>query len=296
MKVFVTGGSGMIGSKFVEELSKAGHDVMYSYLSRDSDIGFGKSVRMDVTDRESVISTIVKFRPDLVIHCSAITKVDLCESDPDLAERTNVHGTQNVVDACKQVGSKIVYISTSFVFDGSKEIFTEDDTPHAINQYGLTKLMGEEIVRSSGLLHMVIRTDHPYRWSPLHVEKNNVMRIIRLFQKKEKFREADDWFNTPTLVDNFVEVSLELVNDWEDGVYHVAGPDYVSRYELAMKIAEAVGGDKNLVEKVKSSVFNLPTKRPNVHMSSEKAEKKTGIRMIGVDRGVEIVLEQRSRM
>jgi dTDP-4-dehydrorhamnose reductase len=296
MKVFVTGGSGMIGSKFVEELSKRGDDVLYSYLSRDASIGFGKPVELDVTDRDAVISTITKFKPDLVIHCSALTKVDLCETDPNLADRINVQGTQNVVDACKKVNSKIIYISTSFVFDGSKEIFTEEDKTHAINQYGLTKLKGEDIVRKSGLPFMILRTDHPYRWSPLHAEKNNAMRLIGLFERKEKFREADDWFNTPTLVENLVDASLKLIDDWEDGIYHVVGSDYVSRYELAMTVADMVKGDKQLVEKVKSSVFNLPTKRPNVHMSNEKVQKKTGVKMLGVKDGMRIVLEQRGKV
>lgn len=293
MKVFVTGGSGMIGSKFVEELSKRGDTVMYSYLSRDEPIGYGTAVELDVTDRDAVISTISNFKPDLIIHCSAITKVDLCEEAPELAESINVAGTQNVVDAGKKAGSKIIYISTSFVFDGSKELYKEDDEAHAINQYGLTKLKGEEIVKESGLSFMILRTDHPYRWSPLHMEKNNAMRLIGLFEKGKKFKEVDDWFNTPTLVDNLVEASLKLMDDWEDGIYHVVGSDYVNRYQLAMAVADAMGSDKKLVEGVSSSTFNLPTKRPHVHMSNEKVEQKTGVKMLGVNDGMKLVLKQR---
>lgn len=295
MKVLVTGGSGMIGSKFVTDLSKAGNEVMYTYLSRDNSIEGGKAVKLDVSDRESVISVIEEFKPDLTIHCSAITKVDLCETDPDLTDRINVQGTKNVVDGCKKAGSKIIYISTSFVFDGTKEIYKEDDEPNAINQYGLTKLKGEEITKNSGQPFMIIRTDHPYRWSPLHIQKNNIMRMINLFEKKEKFREATDWFNTPTLVDNLVEATLKLIEKWEDGIYHVVGPDYISRYDLAMKVAESIDCDKSLVEKAKTTDFNIPTKRPNVNMNNKKVQERTGVSMLGVKDGIRNVLSQREK-
>jgi dTDP-4-dehydrorhamnose reductase len=292
MKVFVTGGSGMIGSKFVDKLGEK-NEVLYTYLSREALTARGRSVKLNITDRASVLSEIEDFAPDLTIHCSALTKVDLCEINPKLADDINVTGTKNVVDACSKVGSKIIYISTSFVFDGKKKVYHEDDKPHTINQYGLTKLKGEEVIKKSGQPFMILRTDHPYRWSSEYLEKNNVMRMIGFFERGEKFREATDWFNMPTLVDNFVEVSMKLIKKWEDGTYQIVGSDYISRYDMAMKIAAAVKGDKDLVQKVKSSVFNLQTKRPNVHMSNDKVQEKTGVRMLGLEDGVKILLSQR---
>jgi len=140
---------------------------------------------------------------------------------------------------------------------------------------------------------MILRTDHPYRWSPYHLEKNNIMRLINLFAAGEKFREAVDWYNTPTLVDNLVEASLKLIKKWEDGVYHVVGSDYISRYKLAIQVAESVAGDKNLITEAKMTDFNLPAKRPNVHMSNKKTQEKTGIKMLGVADGIKILLGQR---
>lgn len=295
MKILVTGGSGMIGSKFVSELAEEGNEVLYTYLSRNPPVEGGQPVELDITNRKQVISLVESFEPRLTIHCSALTKVDLCETNPKLAEKINVQGTKNVVDACKKTDSKIIYISTSFVFDGSKKIFYEDDKTHAINQYGLTKLKGEEITKESGQPFLILRTDHPYRWSPHHLEKNNIIRMINLFEKGEKFREAVDWFNTPTLVENIVEASLRLIKKWEDDVYHVVGSDYISRYNLAMKVAEAVKGDKKLVTRIKSADLKLPTKRPNVYMSNEKIKEKTKVDMLGVEEGIGIVLRQRKQ-
>lgn len=293
MKVLVTGGSGMIGSKFVADLTAAGNEVSYTYLSRNNPMDGAESVKLDVSDRKAVMSLIENFRPELTIHCSAITKVDFCETSPDVANKVNVQGTRNVVDGCRKVDSKMIYISTSFVFDGSKKFYREDEETHAINQYGLTKLRGEEITKKSGQPFMIFRTDHPYRWSPHHIEKNNIMRMIGLYESGNSFREADDWFNTPTLVDDIVEVGRKLAQEWEDGIYHLVGPDFVSRYQLAMEVAGAIGGDKSLVERVKSSVFNLPTNRPNVHLVNIKAEEKTGIKMHGISDGIREILRQK---
>ena len=295
MRILVTGGSGLIGSKFVNDLDKKGNDVLYTYLSRKIPNSHGKSIELDVTDKKAILSVIEKFEPDITIHCSALTNVDICETDPKLANRVNVEGTKNIVNACKKSDSKIIYISTSFVFDGFKKIFYEDDKAHPINKYGLTKLKGEKLTKESGLPFMILRTDHPYRWSPAHVEKNNVMRMIKLFESGEKFREATDWFNMPTLVDNLVEASIKLIRKWEDGIYHVMGSDYISRYNLAMKVADAVGGDRNLVTKARSADFDLPTKRPNVHMSNEKVQERTGVKMLGIEDGIKIALKQRGK-
>jgi dTDP-4-dehydrorhamnose reductase len=295
MKIFITGGSGMIGSKFVSDLGSKKNEVLYTFLSRNPPIEGGKPISLDVSDREKVISIIQDFNPDLIIHCSALTKVDLCETDQELANKINVQGTQNIADAAKKTGSKLIYISTSFVFDGEKKIYHEDDKPNPVDHYGVTKLKGEEITKKSGQPFLILRTDHPYRWSLPHLEKNNIMRLVGCFEKGEKTREGVDWYNTPTLVDNLVEASMKLIKKWEDGIYQVVGPDFISRYDLAMKVADIVGGDKSLIVKAKMADFNLPAKRPNVHMSNEKLEKKTGFKMFGVEKGVRFLLEQRAK-
>ncbi len=293
MRVFITGGSGLIGSKFVREFFKLGAGTYYTYLSRDSTVDKGVPMKLDVSDRESTMHYILGARPDLVIHCSSITNVDLCETDPKLAHEVNVQGTQNVVDACKAANSKIIFMSSSFVFSGKKEFYTEEDEPDAINVYGRNKADGERIVRESGLPYMIFRTDQPYRWSPKHVQKNNVMRLIGLFEKGQPFKEVVDWYNNPTLVDNLVDVAKRLMVDWEDGIYHTVGSDFVSRYDVATTVADAMGAKRELIVKMSSNDLKLPANRPNVRMSNEKVRKKTGLKMLGIKEGVDLVMQQR---
>ncbi|MBI4894336.1 MAG: SDR family oxidoreductase [Candidatus Aenigmarchaeota archaeon] len=294
MRVLVTGGSGAMGSKFVTELAKGGNDVLYTYLSRDAPVHGGASKSLDVTDKESVSEVVSGFGPDTVLHLAALTNADLCETNPSLADAVNVRGTENIAEACKKAGSRIVFMSSAFVFDGSKPAFSEDDAPRPINQYGRSKLAAERCVEKSGQPFMILRTDLPYRWSPRHVEKNNIMKLIRAFESGEKYREITDWFNTPTLVDDLVTVTNALIGDWEDGTYHVAGPDFVSRYEFASRVASAMGKDPESILGIKSVDLNLPAKRPNVFLRSDKAESKTGIRMRSLDDGIEEVLRQAS--
>jgi len=294
MRIIVTGGSGVIGSKFVESLSAKRHNVLCTYMSRTPPPELGASELLDITDRESVERIILGFEPDIVLHCAALTNADTCEMDPSLAEKINVLGTENVVGACKRSGSKIAFMSSAFVFDGSKESFSEDDAPNPINNYGMSKLAAEKRVERSGQPFLILRTDLPYRWSPTHIEKNNVMRLIRAFESGKTYREVTDWFNTPTLVDSLVETSISLMDRWEDGVYHVAGPEFVSRYDFASRVAAAMGKDAGSIIKIKSSDLNLPAKRPNVFLDSAKAEEKTGLKMTGLDDGIKEVLRQAS--
>ncbi|MBI4894368.1 MAG: SDR family oxidoreductase [Candidatus Aenigmarchaeota archaeon] len=293
MRVLITGGSGVIGSKFVTDFSKNGHDVLYTYLSRIPRIDDGLSESMDITDRGSVNRIVDKFRPDLIVHCSALTKVDLCETKPELSTRINVDGTKNIVVAGKNVGCKIIYISTAHVFYESEKVFYEDDKPSPQNKYGLSKMMGEEIIKNSGLPFMIFRTDHPYRWSPAHIEKNNVMTVIRKLGEGKEFTEAVDWYNMPTLVDNLVESALKMTDKWEDGIYHVVGSDYVSRYDFASKVAAALGVDDKIIKKTRISDLKLDAKRPNIRMNNDKIQKKSGVRMVGVDEGIFLVMKER---
>lgn len=295
MRVFVTGGSGLIGSKFVREFFNLGASTYYTYLSRESNVDKGSGMRLDVGDRESTLHCIKGARPDVVVHCSSITNVDMCETDPKMAHAVNVQGTQNVIDACRATKSKLIFISSSFVFSGKKDVYTEDDRPDAVNVYGQNKADGERLVRESGVPWMILRTDQPYRWSPKHVQKNNVMRLIGLFERGEPFKEVVDWYNNPTLVDNLVDAAKRLMIDWEDGIYHTTGSDFVNRYEVATTVADAMGANKEIIIKMSSNDLMLPAKRPNVRMSSEKVQRRTGMRMLGIKEGVDVVMQQRKK-
>ena len=148
MKILVIGGSGVIGFKLVEYFNKTQKNVEFTYQTNKPK--FSKGHCLDITQKKPTIELIAKVNPDIIIHTVALTNVDLCETDKELANLINVKGTENILEGCKITNSKIVYISTSFVFNGEKKEYFEDDITSPATYYGITKLKAEQLVVKSG--------------------------------------------------------------------------------------------------------------------------------------------------
>lgn len=293
MRVLVTGGTGVIGYKLVKFLVSSGDEVFYTFLSNGHDVSGALPHKLDITDRETMIEFIRKLKPDVVIHTAALTKVDLCETNHQLADKINIEGTRNVVDACKQSGSKIVFISTSAVFDGKKDAYLEEDATNPQYYYGFTKAEGEKIVKNSGQDYLILRTDQPYCWVESWQHDNSVLRVLNKLNASEIIRDVVDWYNTPTFVDNFVEVTIQLMKKGKIGIYHVVGSDYLNRYEMAMKVATVFGKENTLVQPMNSGELKLPTKRVNVNLKTQKAQEDSGLKLMGFEEGLNAMKQQK---
>ena len=284
MKILVIGGSGMIGSKIVRKFVESKNDVTYTYYENKLNVGIGQ--KLDIRKKDETIDLISKVNADLVIHAAALTNIDLCETDKKLADSINVKGTENVTIGCQKTNSKIVYISTSFVFNGEKNRYFEEDEPSSSTYYGLTKLKGEEIVKKSKLSFLILRTDQPYDWKEKWQRNNSILRVLQTLQEGKTLNEIIDWHNTPTYIPNFVNALENLINSNLLGIYHVCGSDFISRYEWSLATAEIFGLNKNMIKPISSKTLNLPAKRVNVNLSNEKLFQKTGIKMIGIEEGL----------
>ena len=149
MKICIIGGSGMIGSKMFQFFSKIGHEVIVTY-NKHKVLNFAESYQLDITNFDETTNFLKKNNPEIIIHSSAITNIDLCETNKELAYLVNVKGTENIIEGCKKVKGKLVFLSTSYVFDGKKDQYFEDDKPTSSTYYGFTKLKGENLVTNSG--------------------------------------------------------------------------------------------------------------------------------------------------
>jgi len=292
MRIFITGGSGVIGSRLVTSLSREGNEVYCTFLTHPYIPKECTSYKLDITERRFTVDLITRIRPEITIHTSALTNVDLCETDRELADRINIQGTKNVVDACRKANSKIIYISTSNVFDGKKKVFLEDDRPNPINHYGFTKLAGEKIVVCSHLPFLILRTDQPYSWVEKWQKKSFVMWVLAKLGTGKIIEVFADWYNNPTFLDNFIEVTNELIKREKEGIYHVVGSDYISRYEWALKTAEIFDKNQNLIRPTKSDQSKLPAKRANANLSNSKVQNETGMMLFGVKTGLKLMLKQ----
>jgi dTDP-4-dehydrorhamnose reductase len=260
------------------------NDVYYTFFKNR--ISEPNGYQLDIANKEDTINLISKIKPDVIIHTSALTNVDKCETEKQLASSINVEGTKNIVEGAKKIKSKIVFVSTSAVFSGNKKENFEDDITDPISNYGITKVVGEEIVQNSDLPYLILRTDQPYCWPEKWQHTNSVLRVIETLKSGTTLKEITDWFNTPTYVPNFVRATTKLIQINQTGIFHLTGPDFINRYDLAMLTADTFCLKKEMILPINSKELGLVAKRSNVKLNNEKIGKKTGILFFGIKDGL----------
>lgn len=249
--------------------------------------------QMDVTNRAQVKDVIQSVRPDVIINCAALMNVDQAEKEREPAWKTNVSGVEYLAEAARKVDSRILQISTDYVFDGTKPPYSETDAPHPINYYGRTKLASENALRTSGIDHCIIRTGLLYGASE-RVDSNFALKVILSLQEGEEFKAATDLYGSPTLVDDVALAVVRAIEKSKTGIYHVCGPEMLSRYEFAHKIAKTFGLDTKLVVPVKHADVQSPTgQRVQRPMKSAfvtlKAQTDLQLRLSNVDEGLQVM-------
>ena len=288
MKILVIGGSGVIGSKITEYFKQKNYDVNFTYMKHKSNLDNGQ--HLNITQKHDTVKLIKKNNPDVIIHCVALTNMDECETDKEKANQINVQGIDNVVFAAKIINNKIIFISTSAVFNGEKLEYVESDKICPISHYGKTKAIGEEIVESSGLPYLILRTDQPYCQIKKWQHTNSVLRTIETLKEKKILKEIRDWKNRPTYVPNFVQSLEILLESNVKGIFHVVGNEYISRYEMALKTAEVFNLNKELVIPINSDELQLSAKRVNVNLGNKKLLRTTRFKMYNFEQGLRDML------
>ncbi len=256
MKVLVIGGSGLLGTKLREVFEKNNYDV---YASFHDNVVTGKNCfQMDITQKDDVFRVIKKVSPDVVVHTAAYTNVDGCEKNRRQAFDVNVNGTENVASAVEKIGATLIYISTDYVFDGEKGFYKEDDLANPVNYYGLTKLEGEEVVKKICSNFAIARASVLYGSNKI----NFVTWIIDQLEKGEQINIVTDQYVSPTLNIDLAEQLMCLIEEKSRGIFHTAGGERISRYDLTIVVADVFSLDKDLINPIKMEDFNWLAKRP----------------------------------
>lgn len=216
-------------------------------------------IDLDITDGQRIMQVIPAFKPDVVLHAAAYTDVDGCESDSDTAYLVNTIGAQNVAFACRLAGAAMVYISTDFVFDGTKgSPYDEFDVPNPISVYGRSKLAGETLVKEVLPEHYIVRT----AWMFGNAGGNFVKTMIRLADEKDEVRVVDDQLGSPTFSLDLARRISELISTGWYGTYHVTNAGSASWNGFARKILEVSGRDPEKIKPMSSSELDRPARRP----------------------------------
>jgi len=292
-KLLVIGASGLLGSKLMAQAR-----AKYAPIGTCNPEVDGKSdwrlEPLDIGSKEEVDRLFGKTEPNIVILTAAMTNVDACEKSPELANRVNAAGPANVARACKAHGSRLVHVSTDYVFDGAKDRkYIEQDVPRPISVYGSTKLAGERTVLSTLEDAVVARPAVLYGWNHLEDKDNFVTWVLKKLRNGEKATLFQDQRISPTFADDLARTLLELAERDVKGVWHVSGPDCLDRPACGRMIASVFGLDEKLVVPVPSSSVSLPAKRPkNSCLDVSKAEKLLNRKMVSFEEGLRTMKQQ----
>ncbi len=264
MKILVTGSNGQLGTDCREVLQHS-HDVVAC-----------NSQELDITNQKAIHEYFNKHTPDCIVNCAAYTKVDDCESERELAWKVNVDGTQKLALSAYEHGSKLIHISTDYVFDGRKNLpgsYVEDDELCPLSYYGKTKLEGEMVVRRVNRSHMIIRTAWVYG---LH-GYNFLRTILRLVLQdpKRRLKVVNDQFGSPTWSYHLAEQINKLIEVEGQGTFHATSEGYCTWYELATYFLERMGIRHNIVP-CSTDEYPTPAVRPQNSILENRRLKEMG--------------------
>ena len=272
MKLLITGGSGLYGSKLAQLASSKQHQVFSAHNQNPAT--YGHPIKLDITNKARVEAAFKKARPDVVVHAASLTDVDKCELDPKLAMEINVIGTENIVQASKKINAFLLFISTDYVFNGEKGCYTEADSPSPINYYGYTKLKAEERVKAIDDVYSIARTSVIYGTTPAAGKTNFSLWLLDKLNKKEQVSVFTDQWNSPTLNTSLAEMTLEIVERKLTGIYHLSGATRISRFDFAILLAKTFKLDTNLIIPTLSTELTFPAQRPqDSSLNTSKAQQ-----------------------
>lgn len=245
----MTGAHGMLGGALSQRLQQR-HELFAA----------GRE-QLDVADRRAVLAALTTYEPDWVIHLAALTDVDRCEREPEEARRVNTQGTEHIVDACRQVGAGLLFLSSIAVFDGRKQTpYDELDSPRPINQYGRSKCLAEQSVATLPR-HLIVRSGWLFGGD---VDKKFVSKILSLAGSRRSLQVVEDKVGSPTSVTDLAAGLERLLREGAEGLYHlVNGGPPVSRYALAQAIVTAAGLPTEILP-VSSDYFPALAPRPDM--------------------------------
>jgi len=258
MKFLVTGSAGLIGRQVVHDLLQT-NDTVYSAY-HDSTPEQGIPTQIDLNCFDKIKETIKKVNPDIIIHLAAITNVDLCETDKDLAININAKATEIIAKQAAKQNAFFVYVSTDYVFDGEKGMKKETDYTNPVDFYGTSKLEGEKAVMNLASSWCIARTSTPYGIHP--TKKSFPAWVAENLSQNKEIKVVVDQFTSPTYVPNLSRMLIEVAKRQIVGVFHLAGATRISRYETAELIAEKLNLDKKLLKPTNIDEMKWTAKRP----------------------------------
>lgn len=259
MKVFISGASGLVGSNCLHYFKEQGLEAVGSHLSFPTK----DTVYFDALNQADPKSfDLIKFKPDVIIHCGALTNVDYCEDHQEESFEKTVKSTEYLIETARKCGSKFVYISTDYVFDGNNGPYIEASPTNPINIYGMHKLMTEREVLKYNMSSLIIRITNVY--GDEERGKNFVARIVNQCKTNTalKLDLPFDQYATPTNAHDIARALYLLIKDDKFGTYHIGGTDFMNRVSLAHKVLRYFPNAQYQLNALSTLEINQKAQRP----------------------------------
>lgn len=290
LNILVTGTNGFVGSHAVKRLLEDGHRVFATSRSRDlSSFGENESYsfsKVDLTDLFALNDLFTMAKPDVVVHCAAMSKPDECELNQADAYAVNVEATVKLLLCAEDYKSHFIHISTDFIFNGETGMHLEDDLPDPISYYGRTKLEAEEAVREYIYNWVILRIVFVYG-KTLHGRDSFITMIAKKLQQHEPYKLVDDQVRTPTYVEDLSAAIARIIEQKSSGVYNICGKDEITPYQMALQVAEVLNIREHQLQSVTCAEFEEIARRPlQSGLNISKARKELGYDPVPFEEGV----------
>ena len=284
--ILITGASGQLGMS-LKRIFNSKYEIISTTGNNNPT---GSSMHLDVTNPMLFKEVMETTNPDLVINLAALTNVDLCEKNPELAYSINIGGMDNLVNAFK---GPIIHVSTDYVFDGEDGPYKEEDTTNPLNVYGLSKLESEKLLLDHSENSLVIRSNVIYDYSSKS-EASFLNWVVDSLTQEKEINIVEDQWNNPTWTGSLAVVIDRAIDTQLTGLVHWGDGDLVSRFDFANKIADVFNLKKSLIKPILTSELNQTAKRPlKSGLKSDYAQNILNLEPPTIKECLETIVEQK---
>jgi len=295
MKILITGANGLLGQKLARLLAED-PEVELVATAR-TPLGYtlqnGVYAKMDIENKEDIVSVFFEHKPEVIIHTAAMTQVDDCEVHREKCWAANVTSVELLAEACQWYNTHLIYVSTDFIFDGSHGPLDENEKPAPVNYYGESKLAAEKIIQASSLNWSILRTVLVYGVTPDMSRSNIVLWVKNSLEQGKAIKVVNDQWRTPTLAEDLAMGCYLAAKKGATGIFNISGKDFMSPYDIAIKTADHFKLNKSLITATDSNTFKQTARRPlTTGFIIEKARKELGYEPRSFEEGLKIVSEQ----
>lgn len=263
--VLVTGSNGLLGQKITEKILKEGGVNLIATAKGKNRFPIKEGylyAEMDILNPAEVRTIIEQHQPDAIINTAAMTNVDTCETEKELAYELNVAAVATLIAICEEYNIQLVHLSTDFIFDGENGPYDELATPNPLSYYGETKLKAEELLKNSKAKWAILRTIIVYGIVSDMSRSNIVLWAKGALEKGSPLNIVNDQWRMPTLAEDLADICLLAVAHDAQGVYNASGKDLMSISELVARVADFWNLDKSLINEISAETLNQAAKRP----------------------------------